>query len=75
MKHLFLLMLLGMALVTGCASRYVITLKTGDRVVAAGKPRLEGFNFVFTDLSGRTNSIPSTRVRAIVPASSQTPAK
>jgi len=75
MKQLFLAMLLGVALLTGCASRYVITLKNGNHVVAAGKPRLEGFNFIYTDLSSRTNSIPSTRVRAIAPASSQTPSK
>jgi hypothetical protein len=43
--------------------------------MAAEKPHLEGFNFVFTDLNGRTNFIPSTRVRAIVPASIQTPSK
>jgi len=75
MKQLLLSLLLGAALLTVCASRYVITLKNGNHVLAAGKPRLEGFNFVYTDLSGRTNSIPSTHVRAIAPASSQTPAK
>jgi hypothetical protein len=75
MKQLLLAVLLGAALLAGCASRYVITLKDGHRVVAAGKPQLEGFNFVYTDPSGQTNSIPSSRVRAIFPASSQPPAK
>ena len=75
MKQLLLPLLLGAALLSGCASRYVIALKDGHRVVAAGKPRLVGFNFVYTDLNGRTNSIPSTRVRAIAPASSKTTAK
>jgi hypothetical protein len=68
-------MLLGVALLTGCASHYVVTLNNGHRIMAAEKTHLEGFNFVFTDLNGRTISIPSTRVRAIVPASSQTPSK
>jgi uncharacterized protein YcfL len=75
MKQLFPAILLGAALLTGCASQYVIALKNGQRIVAANKPRLEGFNFVFMDMSGRTNSIPSSSVRAVVPASSQTPAK
>jgi len=77
MKQLLLSLLLGAALLTGCASRYVITLKDGHRVVATDKPRLnkENLTFVYTDLHGRTNSIPSTRVRAIAPASSQTPSK
>ena len=75
MKQLFLAMALSAALLTGCASHYVVTLKNGNRIMAAQKPHLEGFNFVFTDLDGRTNSIPSTRVRAIVPASNQVPSR
>jgi len=75
MKQLLPAMLLCAALLTGCASHYIVALKNGQRIVAAGKPRLEGFDFVFTDLNGRTNSIPSSSVRAVVPASSQTPAK
>ncbi len=74
MKSWLLAILLGATLLTGCASRYVITLTNGRQVVAAAKPRLDGFNFVFTDPAGRTNSIPSTEVRAIAPASSQPPA-
>ncbi len=76
MKPIFMAICLGAALLTGCASpHYVVTLDNGHRVTAAEKPHLESFNFVFTDLNGRTNSIPSTRVRAITPASSQTAAK
>ena len=75
-KLLSLTLLLGAALLAGCASRrYVVTLNNGQRVTAAEKPHLEGFNFVFTDLNGRTNSIPSVRVRAIEPASSEPPAR
>jgi hypothetical protein len=69
-------MLLAAALLTGCASRhYVVTLNNGRSIMAAEKPHLEGFNFVFTDLEGRTNSIPSVRVRAVEPASSPAPAR
>ncbi len=68
--------LLGAALLTGCASRhYVVTLNNGRQLTAAGKPHLEGFNFVFTDLNGRTNSIPSVHVRAIEPDSAPPPAR
>ena len=70
--------MLGAALLTGCASsHYVITLTNGNRIVAAGKPKLdaEHLAFVFKDLNGQSNSIPSVRVRAIAPASSQPPAK
>jgi hypothetical protein len=76
MKPSLLAMLLCPALLTGCASHhYVVALNNGHRIIAAEKPHLEDFNFVFTDLNGRTNSIPSTRVRAIVPASSRPPAR
>jgi hypothetical protein len=76
MKLLFLAVFLGGVLLTGCAShQYVIALNNGHRVIAAEKPHLEGFNFVFTGLDGRTNSIPSVQVRAIVPASSQPSAR
>jgi uncharacterized protein YcfL len=75
MKQLLLPMLLGAALLTGCASHYVVMLNNGQRLMAVQKPQLKGFNFVFTDLNGRTNSVPSTNVRAIVPASNRTPAK
>jgi len=75
-KRSFLAILSTLALLTGCATRhYIVTLNNGYHIMAAEKPHLEGFNFVFTDLDGRTNDIPSTRVRAIVPASSQTAAK
>jgi hypothetical protein len=75
MKQSLLPLLLGAALLAGCASHYVVMLNNGQRLTAIQKPHLEDFNFVFTDLNGRTNSIPSTDVRAIVPASSRTPAK
>jgi hypothetical protein len=77
MKQLLLGMLLSSALLTGCASQYVVVLTNGQRVIAVHKPKLdrENLTFVFTDVNGRTNSIPSTYVRAIAPASSQMPVK
>jgi hypothetical protein len=72
MKHFFSALLLGSALLTGCAPQhYIVLLSNGRHVVAAQKPHLEGFNFVFTDLNGRTNSIPSEYVRAVAPATTK----
>ena len=68
MKHLFFALLLGSIFFTGCAPQhYIVLLNNGRHLVAAQKPHLEGFNFVFTDLNGRTNSIPSEYVRAVAP--------
>jgi hypothetical protein len=69
MKQLFLALSLGSLLLSGCASKYLVVLTDGQRAIAVRKPHLEGFNFVFTDLKGRTNSIPSEYVRAVVPVS------
>jgi hypothetical protein len=69
MKHFLLALLLGSVFLTGCASQYLVVLTSGQRIIAARKPHLEKFNFVFTDLNGRTNSIPSEQVRGIVPVS------
>jgi hypothetical protein len=69
MKHFLFTLLLGSILLTGCASQYLVVLNNGQRVIAVRKPHLEGFNFVFTDPKGRTNSIPSEQVRGIVPVS------
>ena len=68
MKTFYPLLLLSV-LFTGCASQYVVALKNGQGVIAAGKPQLAGFNYVFVGVDGRTNVIPSTYVRAIVPYS------
>ncbi|HEX3890654.1 MAG TPA: hypothetical protein VHX90_07375 [Verrucomicrobiae bacterium] len=67
MKHFFSALMLGSALFTGCAPQhYIVLLNNGRHVVAAQKPHLEGFNFVFTDLNGRTNSVASEYVRAVM---------
>ncbi len=69
----------GSIFVTGCASQYVVVLTNGQRYTAAKKPAVEKVNgqfaFVFTDLSGQTNAIPSGLVRAVVPASDIKPGR
>ena len=75
MKQTFSLLLLSL-LLAGCASQYLVALKNGKGVIAAGKPNLVGFNYVFVGVDGRTNSIPATFVRAVVPYSpKRAPAK
>ena len=66
MRRFFSALLLGSFFLTGCAHYYVVVLNTRQHFIAPEKPHLEGFNFVFTDLDGRTNSIPSEYVRAVV---------
>jgi hypothetical protein len=71
LKYFFSALLSGAIFFTGCAPQhYVVFLSNGRHVVAAQKPHLEGFNFVFLDLKGRTNSVPSQYVRAIAPEQS-----
>ncbi|HEY5234409.1 MAG TPA: hypothetical protein VIK35_12835 [Verrucomicrobiae bacterium] len=69
MKHFLAALLLVTAFLAGCATRqhYIVLLTNGRQVVAAQKPHLEGFNFVFLDLMGRTNSVPSEYIRAVTP--------
>jgi hypothetical protein len=68
MKCFFSVLLFGAILLAGCAPQhYIVLLNNGRHVIAAQKPHLEGFNFVFLDLQGRTNSIPSEYVRAVAP--------
>jgi len=69
MKRLPLLLLIGCALLAGCASRYAITLTNGNRLNAVGKPRLEGGSYVFKDTKGQTIYLPAGRVREVAPAS------
>lgn len=69
MKKMLPLIALVQVFLAGCATqqRYIVLLTNGRQVVAEEKPHLEGFNFVFLDLMGRTNSVPSEYIRAVTP--------
>ncbi|HSY74933.1 MAG TPA: YgdI/YgdR family lipoprotein [Dongiaceae bacterium] len=73
MRHLLFALLSGLFFFTSCVSQsqYLVVLDNGQRIIAVRKPKLDKENlaFVFTDLKGRTNSIPSEQVRGIVPVS------
>jgi hypothetical protein len=60
-------LLLGAALLlTGCASRYDITLTNSAVMTASSKPRLNEHGFyVFKDARGETAQVHQMRVRAI----------
>ena len=71
MKHLLLFLLL-IALLTGCARRYTITLQNGNQITAHGKPKLQGDAYVFKDANGQQGFVSAGRVREIAPASMAT---
>jgi hypothetical protein len=60
----------GLLLLTGCARTYVLTLNSGERMTAVGKPRLVNGFYYFKDTSGHdARPVFSGRVREIAPAS------
>ena len=71
MKQICILLLAGLVLLSGCASRYNIRLTNGTVVTSKGKPKLneEGSAYKFTDLKGEKVTLPAGRVREIYPAS------
>ena len=71
MKKLYLLVVTATAMVAGCASPYKVTLTNGAVLTSQGKPKLNKANdsYTFKDIQGRTNEIPSFRIRQIEPQS------
>ena len=67
-KNIFLLVMTA-CLSAGCASPYKITMTNGAVITSKGKPKLDKSNntYNFVDTMGRTNSIPSFRIRQIEP--------
>jgi hypothetical protein len=62
-------LMMALAMLTGCARSYVITLTNGSRLVSAGKPKLEGGQYVYKDVRGEKFFVSALRVREIAPAS------
>ena len=71
MKKLFLILPLTIALCTGCASHYDITLSNGDVITALGRPHLDSARqrYVYKDAEGQVASIPAMRVKEVAPSS------
>ena len=73
MKSLLSFALLVTLLLTGCASRYNITLNSGNSITAYSKPRLEGGHYVYKDAKGQDTYVMAGRVREIAPRGMSTP--
>ena len=55
------------------ASRYNITLNSGNSITAYSKPRLEGGHYVYKDAKGQDTYVMAGRVREIAPRGMSTP--
>ena len=73
MKSLLPLALLATFLFAGCARHYTVTLNSGNRITAIGKPKLQNGKYVFKDAKGDLRAEPAGRVREISPANMSTP--
>ncbi len=69
MKILSLSLLAGLLLLSGCASRYVVTLNNTAQITTKSKPKLKDGAWHFKDSSGQQRSIPAGRVSEVAPAS------
>ena len=67
--RLMVLLLVGMAGLTGCARHYAMTLTNGLMVDTSSKPKLVGSRYVYKNGSGQTVSVPQGQVLLIEPAS------
>ena len=63
------LLILSLAVLTGCSHHYVMTLQNGVRVTSSNKPKLKNGAYFFKDAAGNENSISAGRVREISPES------
>jgi hypothetical protein len=68
-NKLALPLLVGLLVLSGCASHYVIKLSNGSEITTASKPRLEGEAWHFKDAKGQEHVVARGRVREIAPAS------
>ncbi|MDB6122892.1 MAG: hypothetical protein JWQ71_1885 [Pedosphaera sp.] len=73
MKTNLLTLLLSLLVVTGCASRYVMTLNNGSTYVTKGKPHLDKARnrYVFKDITGEQREVSPLQIRELAPESMQ----
>ena len=69
MNKLALPLLVGLVVLSGCASQYVIKLSNGNEITSSTKPRLDGNVYRFKDANGVDHMVPRGRVREIEPTS------
>jgi hypothetical protein len=67
-------MLIGLLILTGCASGYVMTLSNGDRIHTTHKPKLMNGFYYFTDATGHdSRPVFAGSVREIAPTGMESP--
>jgi hypothetical protein len=70
LKKAGLPLLVGLMVLSGCASHYVLKLTNGTEITTETKPRLEDGSWRFKDAAGEEVYVPSGRVLQVTPASS-----
>lgn len=74
LNKIFLPVIAGLLILTGCAQHYVLTLSDGERIRTGSKPRLERGFYYFKDASGHdARPVFAGRVREVAPASMASP--
>jgi hypothetical protein len=66
---LALTLLVGLAVLCGCAHQYLMKLSNGDQVISLSKPKRQGTNYLFTGREGVGYVIPQSRVVKITTVS------
>jgi hypothetical protein len=74
MKKILPAALAGLLILTGCASGYVMTMRSGERIHTTHKPQLVNGFYYFTDATGHdSRPVFSGSVREIAPAGMESP--
>jgi hypothetical protein len=68
MKTASLPLIIGLVVLSGCASHYVIRLDNNSEITTATKPKLKDQVYYFKDIKGEQQSVPKFRVRELAPA-------
>ena len=69
MRKLISILSLGLLILGGCSTQYVMKLSNGRKITTPSKPKLKGATYYFKDATGQINTIPQSRVLEIEPAS------
>src|ERR1035441_7476575 len=68
MKKASLPLIIGLIVLSGCASHYVIKLDNNSEITTSTKPKLREQVYYFKDIKGEQQSVPRFRVRELAPA-------
>jgi hypothetical protein len=68
MKTASLPLIIGLVVLSGCASHYVIRLDNNSEITTATKPKLRDQVYYFKDAKGQEQAVPKFRVRELAPA-------